>query len=75
MRSALFRIAAVFALLGSALVLPAIASAQQQPTAIVITLLDGTQCRGRTGEAPFSAVDVRANYECIDGRWGYGRTV
>src|SRR5262252_887267 len=62
---------ALVALLGAALIQPATVSAQQ-PTVSLLTLVDGTACRGPITGTTFSLVDARANYACTDGRWILG---
>jgi hypothetical protein len=73
LRSRLSRVFPLVAFLGSMLVLPAGASAdQQQPTVVQFTLLDGTACRGPITGTTFTLLDQRANYACTDGRWIMG---
>ena len=62
---------ALIAVLGSTLVWPANAGAQQ-PTVVLLTLVDGTACRGPITGTTFNIVDLRANYACTDGRWILG---
>jgi len=62
---------ALVALLGSTLVSPVGASAEQ-PSVALLTLTDGTACRGPITGTTFSLIDQRANYACTDGRWIFG---
>jgi hypothetical protein len=62
---------AVIALLGATLMLPSIASAEE-PTVELLTLTDGTACRGPITGTTFTLIDQRANYACTDGRWVLG---
>jgi hypothetical protein len=65
------RALALVALLGATLLPPASASADQ-PSVTLITLVDGTACRGPITGTTFMLVDQRANYACTDGRWIIG---
>jgi hypothetical protein len=70
MHSRLIRVIALVILLGSTLVSPV--GAQAQPTVVLLTLADGTACRGPITGTTFNLVDQRANYACTDGRWILG---
>src|SRR5215218_10654107 len=71
MHSRLRRAIVLVTVLGSAFVGPTAASAEQ-PTVVLLTLADGTACRGRITGTTFNLVDTRANYACTDGRWVMG---
>jgi hypothetical protein len=62
------RALALVALLGAILMPPATASADQ-PSVTLVTLVDGTACRGPITGTTFNLVDARGNYACTDGRW------
>jgi hypothetical protein len=66
-----WKIVALFVLVGSTLVVPASASAEQG-TVVLLTLVDGTACRGPIVGTTFSLVNAGANYACTDGRWIMG---
>lgn len=66
-----YRVLALVALLGSMLISPATAGAQQ-PAVVLLTLVDGTACRGPITGTTFNLVDQRADYACTDGRWILG---
>jgi hypothetical protein len=65
------RALALVALLSATLLPPASASADQ-PSVVLIPLVDGTACRGPITGTTFLLVDQRANYACTDGRWIIG---
>jgi len=62
---------ALVALLSTMLIPPATASAEQS-SVVLLTLVDGTACRGPITGTTFSLIDQRANYACTDGRWIIG---
>ena len=66
----LSRAVVLVALLGAMLIPPATASAQS--SVVLLTLVDGTACRGPITGVTFSLIDQRANYACTDGRWILG---
>ena len=66
-----FRAIALVALLSGSLLWPVRVSADQ-PTVVLLTLVDGTACRGPITGTTFNLVDARANYACTDGRWIMG---
>jgi hypothetical protein len=68
MHSRLYRLIAFVALVGSTLISPANALAEQ-PTVVLLTLVDGTTWRGPITGTTFNLVDAHANYACTDGRW------
>jgi hypothetical protein len=70
----LSRVLAFVALLGATLLPPATASAAQ-PNVVLLTLVDGTACRGPITGNTFTLVDARANYACTDGRWILGEPI
>jgi hypothetical protein len=73
LRSRLFPLVVI---LGAMLVWPASTSADQpqptQPNVVVLTLVDGTACRGPITGTTFTLLDQHANYACTDGRWIVG---
>lgn len=71
MHSRLSRAVMLVALIGPALFSPARASAEQS-LVVLLTLVDGTACRGPISGTTFNLVDQRANYACTDGRWILG---
>jgi hypothetical protein len=71
MRSRLYRAVALVALLAATLVPPASAG-ETQSAVVLLTLVDGTACRGPITGTTFNIVDTRASYACTDGRWILG---
>jgi hypothetical protein len=70
-RSRLYRVIGLVALLGLTLVFPA-SPTEAQSAVVLLTLIDGTACRGPITGTTFNIVDQRANYACTDGRWILG---
>src|SRR5258708_32823561 len=66
-----FRAIALVALLSGSLLSPVRVGADQ-PSVVLLTLVDGTACRGPITGTTFNLVDTRANYACTDGRWIMG---
>jgi hypothetical protein len=71
MHARLYRAVALTALLGSTLISPVRANSPESAI-VLITLSDGTACRGPIEGTTFNLVDSRANYACSDGRWILG---
>jgi hypothetical protein len=65
------RALALVSLLCATLLPPASVSADQ-PSVVLITLVDGTACRGPITGTTFTMVNARATYACTDGRWILG---
>jgi hypothetical protein len=71
MHTRFYRTIALVTMVGWTVVFPVRAMAEQS-TVTLLTLIDGTACRGPITGTTFNLVDLRANYACTDGRWILG---